>query len=152
MLIHMFMHVSNVTSQHTSLHTKRMEKEEDIVAFSACYTVLHNCQQGYSSHVVLFSKRSSHVCLSINKYMYLFAITTVYVFVYVYQQLKTPIHQFLHFYITVITTIYSLSLVLQIVLYITYIMTCKSCNFSLIKFLYEIMLNTCVTLIYFFII
>ena len=70
MLIHMFMHVSNVTSQHTSLHTKRTEKGEDIVAFSVCYTVLHHCQQGYSSHVLLFSKCSSHVCPSINKYMY----------------------------------------------------------------------------------
>ena len=70
MLIHMFMHVSNITSQHTSLHTKRTEKGEDIMAFSACYTVLHHRQQGHSSHVVLFSKCSSHVCPSINKYMY----------------------------------------------------------------------------------
>ena len=63
----------------------------------------------------------------------LFTIAAVYMFMYVYQQPMIPIHWFLLFYITVIATIYSLSLVLQIVLYIAYTMnfsqkfkTCKS--------------------------
>ena len=37
MLIHMFMHVSNVTSQHTSLHTERKKKRR----YCGLFSVLH---------------------------------------------------------------------------------------------------------------
>ena len=38
MLIHMFMHVSNVISQHTSLHTKRKKKKR----YRGLFSMLHS--------------------------------------------------------------------------------------------------------------